>query len=112
MYFDDGNRKLSHPGRGLVTDQSIRGERCVRELPGSELDCNRRLIFIATCALLDAAFGRIDYLFNHDLTFVCLDGVILLGVARDLLVSRRIHPVYRIVKLIVSTRAPAIPYGH
>jgi hypothetical protein len=67
-------------------------------------ELHRRLIFIATCGLLDAAFGRIDYLFNHDLMFWCLDGVILLGVARDLLVNRRIHPVYRIALpvLVVS----------
>jgi FtsH-binding integral membrane protein len=57
---------------------------------------HRRLIFIATCVLLDAAFARIDYLFNHNLFFLCLDAVILLGVARDLLVNRRIHVVYRV----------------
>jgi len=59
-------------------------------------ELHRRLIFIATCCLLDAAFGRIDYLFNHDLYYWCLDGVILLGVVRDLLVNRRIHTVYRV----------------
>jgi hypothetical protein len=57
-------------------------------------ELHRRLIFIATCCLLDAAFGRIDYIFNHNLYFWCLDGVILLGVARDLVVNRRIHKVY------------------
>jgi hypothetical protein len=55
---------------------------------------HRRLIFIATCGLLDAAFGRSDYIFNHNLYFWCLDGVILLGVVRDLVVNRRIHKVY------------------
>lgn len=55
---------------------------------------HRRLIFIATCCLLDAAFGRIDYVFSHNLYFWCLDGVILLGVVRDLVVNRRIHKVY------------------
>ena len=55
---------------------------------------HRRLIFIATCGLLDAAFGRFDYVFIHGLFFWCLDGVILLGVGRDLLVNRRIHKVY------------------
>jgi hypothetical protein len=55
---------------------------------------HRRLIFIATCGLLDAAFGRIDYIFNHNLYFWCLDGVILLGVLRDLVVNGRIHKVY------------------
>jgi hypothetical protein len=57
-------------------------------------EMHRRLVFIATCSLLDAAFGRFDYLFNHNLFFPCLDLVILLGVARDLLVDRRVHKVY------------------
>ncbi len=57
---------------------------------------HRRLIFIATVILLDAAFGRILYLFNNNLFFPCLDAVILLGVGRDLLVNRRVHVVYRI----------------
>ncbi|HVN94514.1 MAG TPA: hypothetical protein VMT38_12505 [Terracidiphilus sp.] len=55
---------------------------------------HRRLIFIGTCCLLDAAFGRQDYIFNHNLYFWCLDGVIFLGVLRDLVVDRRIHRVY------------------
>lgn len=57
-------------------------------------ELHRRLLFIATCGLLDAAFGRFDYIFNHGLFFPCLDGVILLGVLRDLYVNRRIHKVY------------------
>jgi hypothetical protein len=57
-------------------------------------ELHRRLIFIATCGLLDAAFGRYDYIFNNGLFFWCLDGVILLGVLRDLFVNRRIHKVY------------------
>jgi FtsH-binding integral membrane protein len=57
-------------------------------------EVHRRLIFIATCSLIDAAFGRFDYLFDHNLYFPCLDLVILLGVARDLLVDRRVHKVY------------------
>lgn len=65
----------------------------VRWRKKSEL--HRRLIFIATCGLLDAAFGRYDYIFSHGLFFWCLDGVILLGVLRDLLVNRSIHKVYR-----------------
>ena len=59
-------------------------------------ELHRRLIFIATCGLLDAAFGRFDYIFNHSLFFWCLDAVILLGVARDLVVNRRVHKVYRL----------------
>jgi hypothetical protein len=57
-------------------------------------ELHRRLIFIATCGLTDAAFGRFDYLFDHNLFFPCLDLLILLGVARDLLVDRRVHKVY------------------
>lgn len=57
-------------------------------------ELHRRLIFIATCGLLDAAFGRSDYIFNNGLFFWCLDGVILLGAIRDLLVDRRVHKVY------------------
>jgi hypothetical protein len=59
-------------------------------------ELHRRLLFIGTCGLLDAAFGRFDYLFSHSLFFFAVDAVILLGVARDLLVNRRIHIVYRV----------------
>ena len=57
-------------------------------------DFHRRLLFIATAGLLDAAFGRFQYLFDTNLFAVCVDSVMLLGVARDLLVDRRIHRVY------------------
>ena len=57
-------------------------------------ELHRRLIFIATCGLTDAAFGRFDYLFNNNLFYPCLDLLIILGVARDLLVDRRVHKVY------------------
>jgi hypothetical protein len=57
-------------------------------------ELHRRLIFIATCGLMDAAFGRFDYLFDNNLFFPCLDLLILLGVTRDLLVDRRVHKVY------------------
>jgi hypothetical protein len=57
-------------------------------------DLHRRLIFIATCGLLDAGFGRFDYVFDHNLYYPCLDLVIVLGVARDLIVDGRVHKVY------------------
>ncbi len=60
-------------------------------------ELHRRLLFIATCGLMDAPFGRFDTLFNHNLYYLCLDGVMLLGLARDLMVNRSIHKVYRIV---------------
>jgi len=57
-------------------------------------DLRRRLLFVATCALLDAPFDRIDYIFDHNLGFLCLDAVVLLGLARDLVVDKRVHKVY------------------
>jgi FtsH-binding integral membrane protein len=56
---------------------------------------HRPLLFMATCGLLDAAFGRFDFIFDHYLFFPCLDFVILLGVIRDLMVNRRVNVVYR-----------------
>jgi hypothetical protein len=57
-------------------------------------ELHRRFLVLATCGLLDAAFGRFDYLFDHSLFLVCVDAVMLLGVARDLLVDGRVHKVY------------------
>jgi hypothetical protein len=57
-------------------------------------ELHRRLIFVATCGLMDAPVARFDYVFNHNLFFPCLDVLILLGVVRDLLVDRRVHKVY------------------
>jgi hypothetical protein len=57
-------------------------------------ELHRRLIFIATCGLMAAALGRFAYLFDNNLFYPCLDLLILLGVARDLLVDRRVHKVY------------------
>lgn len=57
-------------------------------------DWHRRFIVLATCGLLDAAFARYDYVFDHRIFFLCVDAVMLLGVARDLLVDGRVHKVY------------------
>lgn len=60
-----------------------------------EPEFHRRLILIASCTLTAAAFGR----FPPDLLppvvfYAGVDVLILLGVAHDLIVSRRIHRVY------------------
>jgi hypothetical protein len=55
---------------------------------------HRRLVFIASCHLMDAAFGRFEFLFNHNLFYLALDGLIVLGMARDWTVDKRIHKVY------------------
>ena len=58
---------------------------------------HRRLLFIATCVLLSAAFGRFPYLGTHlGLPYFAEDALILLGVLRDLVVNRRVHSVYLI----------------
>jgi hypothetical protein len=59
-------------------------------------ELHRRLLFILTCVLLEAAFARFDFLFDHNLFVFCPDLMIGLGVARDLVVNRRIHRVYLI----------------
>ena len=64
-------------------------------------ELHRRLLFLATCSLMDAPFGRFDYVFNHHMFFVCLDGVMLLGLLRDLAVNRSIHKVYRVAMPLI-----------
>jgi len=57
-------------------------------------ELHRRLIFIATCGLMDAPVARFDYVFDNNLFFPLLDLLILLGVGRDVLVDRRVHKAY------------------
>lgn len=57
-------------------------------------DYHRRLLFLATCSLMDAAVGRFDFIFDHNLYFLCLDLLMGLGVVRDLIVDRRVSKVY------------------
>jgi hypothetical protein len=56
---------------------------------------HRRLVFIASCQLMDAAIGRFDFMFDHNLLFPAVDLLIALGVARDWVVDGRVHKVYR-----------------
>jgi FtsH-binding integral membrane protein len=55
---------------------------------------HRRLIFIASCQLMDAAVGRFDFVFNHNLFYPALDLLIVLGMVRDRVVDGRVHKVY------------------
>lgn len=55
---------------------------------------HRRLLFIATCHLMDAAIGRFDFFFNHCLFFPALDVLIVLGMLRDWMLDGRAHKVY------------------
>jgi FtsH-binding integral membrane protein len=57
-------------------------------------DYHRRLIFVATCQLMDAAIGRFDFWFNHSIFYAGLDLLIVAGIVRDLVADGRIHKVY------------------
>ncbi len=57
-------------------------------------DYHRRLIFMASCVLMDAAIGRFDFVFNNNLFYPGLDLLIVLGMLRDWKVEGRIHKVY------------------
>jgi hypothetical protein len=57
-------------------------------------DFHRRLIFIASAQLMDAAIGRFDFFFNHNLFYPALDFLIVLGMLRDWVVDGRVHKVY------------------
>jgi hypothetical protein len=55
---------------------------------------HRRLVFIASCELMDAAVGRFDFIFDHNLFYLVLDFLIVLGIVRDRVVDGRVHKVY------------------
>ncbi|MGC2768789.1 MAG: hypothetical protein WB607_25030, partial [Candidatus Acidiferrum sp.] len=55
---------------------------------------HRRLVFIASCQLMDAAVGRFDFVFDHNLFFPILDCLIALGMVRDRVMDGRVHTVY------------------
>jgi hypothetical protein len=56
-----------------------------------------RLVFVATCQLMQAAFVRFHYIGYHDLFFPALDVLIVAGVLRDLIVDGRVNKVYHYV---------------
>jgi hypothetical protein len=59
---------------------------------------HRRLLLVATCALTAAGFGRFpESILPRELFYLGVDALILLGVIRDWMVCKTIHPVYRYV---------------
>jgi len=64
---------------------------------------HRRLMLIASCVLTGAAFGRMPLMHAPLQFYGGIDGLIVLGVSRDLLVSRRIHAVYIVALPILIT---------
>jgi hypothetical protein len=55
---------------------------------------HRRLVFIASCQLMDAAIGRFNFMFDHNIFYLVLDCLIGLGMARDWVVEGRVHKIY------------------
>jgi hypothetical protein len=57
---------------------------------------HRRLMLMATCCLMGAAFARFpESMVPANAFYVGVDVLILLGVLRDLVIMRRVHVVYR-----------------
>ncbi len=64
---------------------------------------HRRLMLIATCALTGAAFGRMPFMHAPISFYGGVDGLIFLGVLRDLVVTPRVHAVYIIaIPLLIA----------
>lgn len=57
-------------------------------------DFHRRLVFLATCELMDAGIGRFDFWFNHNIFYIGVDLFIIAGMIRDQIVDGRVHKVY------------------
>jgi hypothetical protein len=56
---------------------------------------HRRLMLVASCALTAAAFGRFpNHAFSYNWFYSGVDVLVFLGVVRDLIVMKRVHPVY------------------
>lgn len=55
---------------------------------------HRRLVFMASCQLMQAAFVRLHYIGSHDLFYPALDVLIVGGMLRDLVVDGRVNRVY------------------
>jgi hypothetical protein len=66
-------------------------------------ELHRRLSLIATCSLTAAAFGRFPAtLIPHYWFYAGVDSLIFLGVVRDLVVTKRVHPVYVYALLLLA----------
>ena len=55
---------------------------------------HRRLVFMASCQLMQAAFVRFHYVGYHDLFYPALDVLIVAGTLRDLIVDGRVNRIY------------------
>jgi hypothetical protein len=60
---------------------------------------HRRLMFLATCMIIDAGLGRFpvpDSWFSVGWFYFAVDSLVLIAIARDVVIQRRVHPVFAI----------------
>jgi hypothetical protein len=65
---------------------------------------HRRLMFLATCMLIDAGLNRFplpDAWSNAAWFYFAIDGLVLVVIVRDLLVQHRLHPVFAIAMPLI-----------
>lgn len=55
---------------------------------------HRRLVFMASCQLMQAAFVRFHYIGYHNLFYPALDLLVVAGILRDLVVDGRVNRIY------------------
>jgi hypothetical protein len=55
---------------------------------------HRRLVFMASCQLMQAAFVRFHYIGRNDLFYPALDLLVVAGILRDLVVDGRVNRIY------------------
>jgi hypothetical protein len=55
---------------------------------------HRRLVFLATCQLMQATFVRFHYIGYHNLFFPAVDLLIVAGILRDVIVDGRVNRIY------------------
>jgi hypothetical protein len=67
---------------------------------------HRRLVFMASCQLMQATFVRFHYIGYHDLFYPALDVLIVAGMLRDLVVDGRANRVYlRVFPAMIALQA-------
>jgi hypothetical protein len=73
-------------------------------------DYHRRLMLMASCGLTVAAFARFPaWLMPDNAWYIAVDALILVAVLRDVIVERRIHPVFKVgLPLLMAGQATAM----
>ena len=62
---------------------------------------HRRLMLVASCVLMGAAFARFPIVPDIAWAYGCADGLIVMGVMHDWLTERQVHRVYLVALPVV-----------